>query len=140
VRAFESATDCVELRADVFKPVADALEQAARIIEPSEEVLERPAAAVRPARYAIETRDRVLEQPVDVISPAAAAVPSPNATRQRQNVAKTPGMKHAVVVYRGAGVKERSYLTVTATWAFVQQHWKPPPPSPEESLACRRRT
>src|SRR5438128_6111638 len=30
-------------------------------------------------------------------------------------------------------------LTLTLTWTFVQQHWKPPPPSPDESLACRRR-
>src|SRR5947199_333187 len=31
-------------------------------------------------------------------------------------------------------------VTLTLTWTFVQQHWKPPPPSPDESLACRRRT
>ena len=31
-------------------------------------------------------------------------------------------------------------FTFTATWALVQQHWKPPPPSPDESLAWRRRT
>src|SRR4249919_191652 len=30
-------------------------------------------------------------------------------------------------------------FTLTATSTFVQQHWKPPPPSPEESLACSRR-
>lgn len=30
-------------------------------------------------------------------------------------------------------------LTLTATCALVQQHWKPPPPSPDESLAWTRR-
>src|SRR5947207_4884788 len=31
------------------------------------------------------------------------------------------------------------YLTVALTWALVQQHWKPPPPSPDMSFACARR-
>src|SRR5579862_4689631 len=30
-------------------------------------------------------------------------------------------------------------VTVTLTWTLVQQHWKPPPPSPVESFACMRR-
>ena len=30
-------------------------------------------------------------------------------------------------------------MTVTPTWTLVQQHWKPPPPSPVASLACSRR-
>src|SRR5437667_1522197 len=31
-------------------------------------------------------------------------------------------------------------LTETATCTLVQQHWKPPPPSPDASFACRRST
>src|SRR5262245_8570467 len=31
------------------------------------------------------------------------------------------------------------YFTLTATCALVQQHWKPPPPSPVESLPWTRR-
>src|SRR5262245_45819918 len=31
-------------------------------------------------------------------------------------------------------------FTVTFTCAFVQQHWKPPPPSPVASFPCARRT
>src|SRR2546429_2560227 len=30
-------------------------------------------------------------------------------------------------------------VTLTLTWTLVQQHWKPPPPSPVESFACIRR-
>src|SRR5690606_20747426 len=29
-------------------------------------------------------------------------------------------------------------VTFTFTCALVQQHWKPPPPSPDRSLACTR--
>src|SRR5581483_3185479 len=29
--------------------------------------------------------------------------------------------------------------TLTLTWALLQQHWKPRPPSPDQSLACTRR-
>src|SRR5579863_10325119 len=32
------------------------------------------------------------------------------------------------------------YLTTTLTWALVQQHWNPPPPSPDQSLPATRRT
>src|SRR5215470_3891170 len=28
------------------------------------------------------------------------------------------------------------YWIVTLTWALVQQHWNPPPPSPDSSFAC----
>ncbi len=35
--------------------------------------------------------------------------------------------------------RRRGYFTLTATCALVQQHWKPPPPSPVESLPCTRR-
>src|ERR1017187_1332688 len=32
------------------------------------------------------------------------------------------------------------YFTETFTWAFDQQHWKPRPPSPDQSLATTRST
>ncbi len=38
-----------------------------------------------------------------------------------------------------ASVASVSYLMLTATWAFDQQHWKPPPPCPVESLPSMRR-
>ncbi len=31
-------------------------------------------------------------------------------------------------------------MTVTFTWTLVQQHWEPPPPSPEVSFSCARST
>ena len=40
--------------------------------------------------------------------------------------------------YVGQVRRSATYLTVTLTWALVQQHWNPPPPSPDESLACTR--
>ena len=43
----------------------------------------------------------------------------------------------AIVQCSAAG--RGAYLTVTFTCALVQQHWKPPPPSPEMSFACARR-
>lgn len=35
---------------------------------------------------------------------------------------------------RGTEARYGEGATVTFTWALVQQHWKPPPPSPETSF------
>src|SRR4029078_2965425 len=37
---------------------------------------------------------------------------------------------------RTSSILGEFYWIVTLTWALVQQHWKPPPPSPDSSFAC----
>src|SRR6185436_8397284 len=75
-----------------------------------------------------------------LVGEGADCAASRAATARVASITTTRTRRFLVSFLIGNEVKAApSQFTVTLTCTFVQQHWKPPPPSPDESLACRRR-
>src|SRR5206468_3556702 len=89
----------------------------------------------------LRTRRECRQQPVDLFALARRALDEIAATHQPLEFAvAAPAMKLVERHRRYRPPVPGAGFTETATCTFVQQHWKPPPPSPVESFPWTRRT